>query len=161
MLGRPLPAALAGLTGHLVMDMTPHRDPELDASYVIDGLLGAVVLSTVACSSRLRKSDGRRGALWGAAFAALPDTELLAKLFVDIDEEDYLFPTHNGRLPHPQTHGLASNLSQVTLLIVSASAALLSRRRRRRRSGHAKQLMNARDHANVAYDLERPLLKAQ
>lgn len=134
-LGRPLPAALAGLAGHVVMDMTPHRDPEFDVSYVVDGLLGMAVLSIVAASKKIRESDSRRGALWGAAFAALPDTELLTKLFLDISEEDYLFPTHNGRLPHPQTHGFASNISQAALLFTSVSAALVQFRRRRRRSG--------------------------
>lgn len=130
-LGRPLPAAAAGLAGHLVMDMTPHRDPELDAGYVIDGLLGAAVLLAVATSRKLSESDIRHGAVWGAAFAALPDTELLAKLFVDVSGDDFFFPTHNGRLPHPQTHGLASNLSQVTLLAISIlSAAVVFRRRR-------------------------------
>jgi hypothetical protein len=124
-----LPAALAGIGWHAVLDVTPHRDPDSDVSYIVDGLLGAAVLSVLAGSRRLRKIDNRRAALWGAIGAGLPDIELSLKLFKNMKDEDYYFPTHNGKLPHPQTHGLVSTVSQGALVVFSLLAALARYRR--------------------------------
>jgi len=131
-IGRPVPAALSGVGWHMMLDMTPHRDPDHDISYVVDGLLGAAVLATVGGSKRFRTIDRNRAALWGAIGAGLPDTELLLKLFKNVHEEDYYFPTHNGMLPHRQTYGFKSTVTQAAFVVFSLAVALVALRRRGR-----------------------------
>lgn len=130
----PLPAAMVGVGGHLVMDALPHHDPEADLGYVIDGALGTAFLAFLLRSRRKRGADTRGGALWGAVGSALPDTELLVKLFKDIRDEEYLFPSHNGRLPHSSTGPWASTISQGAIVAFSLALCAVKVHRNRLRS---------------------------
>lgn len=122
LIDRPLPSALAGVSGHLLLDVVPHKDPEHDITYVADAALGLALLITLARSRRVRAVDQRRSALWGAIGAGLPDLELTVKLFKYVEDDEYLFPTHNGTLHHRQAEQLPSTLIQAALL---GGAALL------------------------------------
>lgn len=125
LIGRPIPAAAAGFSSHLLLDTFPHADPDLDISYVADSLVGAAFLTTLAVSKRLRHADRRHAGLVGGIAAGLPDLELLAKLVTTVHEEDYLYPTHNGRIPHRQTGMLISVLTQGALIALTVGLALL------------------------------------
>lgn len=83
----------------------------------------------------MREADARRAALWGAVGSGLPDTELLVKLFKDVETEDYVFPWHNGTLPHRQTLACRSTASQVGLVCVMLFLVWLKRRRWVKRCG--------------------------
>lgn len=116
LIGRPLPAAVAGVAGHVLMDVAPHHDPEEHVGYVVDSAIGLAFVSALALAPGVRGSKAGRAAIWGAVGAGLPDTELLAKLFVMVRPEQYIFPTHNYMLPHSEAEKRASTVSQVTLV---------------------------------------------
>ena len=115
LIGRPMPAALAGFTSHLVLDAVPHYDPDSEIGYVIDSLAGLAVLVALSRWHRIRRIDPARAALFGAVGSALPDVELLVKLFKDIESEQYLFPAHDGTIVHGETHRAASTAIQLAL----------------------------------------------
>ncbi|MBN2168396.1 MAG: hypothetical protein JW738_04065 [Actinobacteria bacterium] len=102
-IGKPFPAELAGIAGHIALDMIPHHDLESDLGRFIDTLLGAVVLRTVSKSAVLKKVDPSGACLLGAVGAALPDVELVVKAIREIDPGRFFFPSHNGLLPHGET----------------------------------------------------------
>jgi hypothetical protein len=129
LIGHPVPAALAGFAGHMALDIAPHYDPDSDLGYVVDSAAGCAVLACIACSRRIRGADTNRAALFGAIGSALPDLELLRKLFSDIESEQYMFPAHDGTLPHHQTHAAGSTVLQVVLVAVLLA---LTRRKARR-----------------------------
>jgi hypothetical protein len=137
LIGRPVPAAIAGFAGHLALDTFPHNDPESDVPYVVDSAAGAVILIAIATSRRIRAADPHHAALWGAIGAGVPDLELLAKLVTVVHQEDYLYPTHNGLIPHRHMRASWSTLSQVALIGVTLGLALWKRSRFRRASGNA------------------------
>jgi hypothetical protein len=123
LIGRPVPAALAGFAGHLAMDTFPHHDPDADIPYVVDSAVGLLAVVAIAASKKVRDADPRRAALWGAIGAGLPDLELLAKLVTIVEQEDYLYPTHNGAIPHRQTSMTLSLLSQALLIALTGGLA--------------------------------------
>lgn len=123
LIGRPLPAALAGFVGHMALDMAPHHDPDTDLGYVMDSAAGCAALAGIAWSRRIRRADANRAALFGAVGSALPDLELLRKLFWNIDSAQYMFPAHDGTLPHYQTHMTGSTVLQVALVAVLLALA--------------------------------------
>ena len=130
-IGRPVPAALVGFASHIAMDTFPHNDPETDIPYVVDSVIGLACLGVLAGSHRLRRADGHRAALAGAIGAAAPDLELLRKLFTTVHEEDYLYPTHNGTIPHRQTTPAISYGTQAALISVTVGIAVAKSRIRR------------------------------
>lgn len=132
-IGRPLPAAVAGVASHVALDASPHYDPDNDLSYVIDSAIGAVILARMTHSARLRRIDPRHASIAGALGAGLPDLEHLVTLFKYVPDEDYLFPTHNGTIEHRQTGVTQSNVSQAGICLVLLLAATLAVRRRLRR----------------------------
>jgi hypothetical protein len=115
----------------MALDTFPHHDPDGDIPYVVDSLAGAAVLALTAGSPWMRKADPRRAALWGAIGAGAPDLELLAKLFVTVEREDYFYPTHNGLIPHRQMDMIYSGVSQIALVALTVGLALLKWRRAR------------------------------
>jgi hypothetical protein len=135
LIGHPVPAAIAGFAGHLALDTFPHNDPESDVPYVIDSAVGVAVLIAIAASPGIRAADPHHAALWGAIGAGLPDLELLAKLVTVVHQEDYLYPTHNGLIPHRLMRASWSTLSQVAVIGVTLGLALWKRNRLRRASG--------------------------
>lgn len=133
MLGHPLAAAVLGFASHPLLDMAPHYDPDSELGYVLDAAVGCVALAALAANRAIRRTDRHHAAFWGAVGSALPDVELLIKLVKDVETEDYIFPWHNGRLPHRQTHLLFSTVSQVALTAVMLGLILLRLRARRLR----------------------------
>ena len=130
-IGRPVPAALAGFASHIALDTFPHNDPESDIPYLVDSAIGLVCLGVIAGSRRLRQADDHLSALAGAVGAAAPDLELLRKLVTTVHEEDYLYPTHNGTIPHRQTSAGISYLTQTALIVFTVGLAVLKWRLRR------------------------------
>lgn len=135
LIDRPVPAALAGLSSHLVTDVLPHYDPKSEVGYVSDGLLGIATLLLIARSRRVRDIDTRRAALWGAIGAALPDVELLRNLVEDVGNEQYVFPAHDGTLPHLQTDPVISTIFQAALTSILLALAWQKLRLERLRQG--------------------------
>ena len=131
LIGNPRRAALFGFASHVVLDIAPHYDPDTDIGYVMDSLAGCTALAYIAGSRRIRRADSNKAALYGAIGSALPDVELLRKLFKDVQSEDYMFPAHDGTLPHQQTHIAGSTISQ--LLLLASLLALVVRKARRLR----------------------------
>ena len=118
LIDRPVQAALAGVGSHIVLDMVPHYDPDSELGYVADALLGVLALTFIAGSTTIRRIDRRHALLWGAIGGALPDTELLMNLVENVEPEQYVFPSHDGTLPHLETDLLASTITQATLVAV-------------------------------------------
>lgn len=134
LLGRPVTAGVTGIGLHLAFDLVPHKDPEEDTGYITDTLLGLAVLAFLAKSNRMRAADPKRASLFGAIGSCLPDVELAAKLYMNLDDEQLLFPTHNGMLPHPQTGALASSLIQGSVISLFLLAAAWKQMRRHSRA---------------------------
>jgi len=129
-IGRPVPAALVGFASHIALDTFPHNDPESDIPYLVDSSVGLVCLGVIAASRGLHRADHNRSALAGAVGAAAPDLELLRKLFTTVHEEDYLYPTHNGTIPHHQTSAGISYVTQAALIAVTVGLAVMKWRLR-------------------------------
>lgn len=122
-------AVAAGLAGHVALDTFPHHDPEGEVPYVLDSLAGTVLLVALARSKAVKRVDPARASLWGAVGAGLPDVELLRKLVSSVEPEEYLFPTHNGTIPHRQADVLCSGLAQCALVAALAVPVLIKLRR--------------------------------
>lgn len=129
--GRPVPALLLGFASHVALDTFPHHDPDSDIPYVVDSVVGMIALVLIGKSRTIRRTDPKRAAFWGALGAGLPDLELLAKLVTTVEQEDYLYPTHNGLIPHRQMPALYSGITQVALVAFLTGLALLKWKRRR------------------------------
>jgi len=125
---RPVQAVLVGVGSHIVLDTIPHYDPDSELGYVTDALLGVLALTFIAGSATIRRIDGKHALLWGAIGGALPDTELLMNLVEDVEPEQYVFPSHNGTLPHLQTGMVASTIIQAAMVTV---LMMLARRKLR------------------------------
>ncbi|MBU4240795.1 MAG: hypothetical protein KKE79_01785 [Actinobacteria bacterium] len=123
LIDRPVQAALAGVGSHMLLDVMPHYDPDSELGYVIDALLGVLTLTYIAGSGTIRGIDTRHAILWGAICGALPDTELLVNLVEDMGPEQYVFPSHDGTLPHMQTGLAASTVSQAAMIAVLMAIA--------------------------------------
>ena len=134
LIGRPLPAFLICAASHIPLDVLPHHDPDSDIWYVVDSMLGVALISSIASSKTIGRLDPRRCATCGAIGSALPDVELLRKLFKEVDRKTYLFPTHNETLPQIQTGLFASTVSQASLVALSLVLAAMKMRRELRRS---------------------------
>jgi hypothetical protein len=132
LIGSPRGAAVFGFASHLALDAAPHYDPDSEIGYVLDSAAGCASLAFIAFSRRIRSAEGGKAALYGAIGSALPDVELLRKLFNDINSEDYMFPAHDGTLPHRQTHFAGSTFLQ--LLLIGSLLALVARKARRLRN---------------------------
>jgi hypothetical protein len=124
LIGRPVPAALAGFAGHVALDTFPHHDPDADIPYVVDSAIGLGLIVAIAASGRVKAADPGGAALWGAIGAGAPDLELLAKLVTIVEPEDYLYPTHSGLIPHRQTSMGISLLTQGVLIAVTVGLAI-------------------------------------
>jgi hypothetical protein len=132
LVGSPAPAAILGFASHPLLDMAPHYDPDSELGYVLDAASGCLAMSLIAANGAMRRTDRHRAALWGAVGSALPDLELLVKLFDrDFQTERYIFPWHNGKLPHRQTHFTGSTLLQLALVLVMLRLIALRVRKRR------------------------------
>lgn len=138
-IGRPLPAAIAGFVGHMALDAVPHADPESEAAYVLDSLAGAALIALLAASKGVRHADPAGSALAGAIGAGAPDVELLRKLFTTVSEEDYLYPSHRGTVPHRQTDTRTSLVVQGGLLLAALTAAFWKWSRLRGAQGGAER----------------------
>ena len=129
--GRPLPAVLLGFASHSVLDVAPHYDPDSELGYVMDASSGCAALALIAAYSSIRRTERHLATFLGAVGGALPDIELLVKLFDrDFETENYVFPWHNGTLPHMQTHLPGSTASQLALVAVMLGLVALKARRR-------------------------------
>jgi hypothetical protein len=132
LIGHPVPAALAGFAGHIALDTFPHDDPAGEIPYVIDSLVGAAFLVMLAKSRKAREFDTRHAALAGAIGAGAPDLELLAKLVTTVQPEDYLYPTHNGLIPHRRMRLEYSLATQAALIALTGGLAFWKWKRLKR-----------------------------
>jgi hypothetical protein len=134
LIGRPLPAFLICAASHVPLDVAPHHDPDSDIGYVVDSIIGAALISSLARSKNARRLDPGRSALFGAVGAALPDVELLRNVFKEVDRKTYLFPCHNETLPQMHAGPHASAVLQTALVTLSLALAAAKARRELRRS---------------------------
>jgi hypothetical protein len=132
LIGRPVPAALVGFAGHIALDTFPHDDPSGEIPYVVDSLIGAAVIAMLAKSRKVREVDTRRAALAGAIGAGAPDLELLAKLVTTVEQKDYLYPTHNGLIPHRQMRLEYSLITQAAFIALTVGLAFWKWKRLKR-----------------------------
>lgn len=116
-------AVAAGLVSHAVGDMVPHRDgPPLLDSF-------ASLLSLGYISARFGLASRQ---MLGAAAGVAPDVEHLARYAGHSLTKQPLFPTHNGRLPHPESG------TRVSQLVCGAIAVFCVLRAAKRESGQGK-----------------------
>jgi hypothetical protein len=122
---------LLGFASHSILDVAPHYDPDSELGYVLDASSGCAALALIATYGAIRGTELHLAAFLGAIGGALPDIELLVKLFDrDFETENYIFPWHNGTLPHMQTHLPGSTASQLALVAVMLGLVALKARRR-------------------------------
>ncbi|HHV63175.1 MAG TPA: hypothetical protein GXX51_11135 [Firmicutes bacterium] len=100
--GDPVTGFILGLGTHAVLDALPHHDYSNTATGVLDTLVAAVIVGTIAALG----VGGRYGILSGAVGGAVPDLEVVR---AHLNPRAYLppnpsrrliFPSHSGLIPH-------------------------------------------------------------
>ncbi len=92
LVGEPLLGSLAGIASHAVLDMIPHYDHP-DWRLELLGGVGALVLLLIL-------PFGTKAAVWGGLGGVLPDLENLFQKLGLYSRRRFIFPSHNGLLPH-------------------------------------------------------------
>ncbi len=92
LVGDPVIGALAGIASHAVLDMIPHYDHP-DWRLELLGGIGALILL-------LALPFGSTAAAMGGLGGMLPDLENLFQKLGWYPRRYFIFPTHNGILPH-------------------------------------------------------------
>lgn len=97
-----IPAALAvgaSVLTHVILDAIPHHDYRSLPAAVVDLALAFGILQLLAASGWVTNTS----MLWLGGFAgAAPDLEIIAVHWRAIPYARARFPSHTGRLPHPQ-----------------------------------------------------------
>ncbi len=125
---RPVPAFLAGVASHFVLDALPHwgtaeRERFLRVA-VADGLTGLAAMAALTAAAR----PGRRAAvLAGMAGAALPDLDKPAGLWFGISPWPRPVDSFHRWIQAEQPDRLGLETMAATLLAVSAVALVRKR----------------------------------
>lgn len=102
-------APVFGLGSHIVLDYFPHYDFE---KVSVELLLGAAAFSLLILAGWTGTNP-----MLGALFGALPDVENLLWKKGYLRDEQKVFPSHSGLVPHGREIG-AKNLAVQTALVV-------------------------------------------
>jgi hypothetical protein len=123
---RPLPAFVAGLASHVLMDMTLHfGDPGLDwDGFVrlarVDGTVGLGVVAAVAATA---PAPVRRSALVGLAGACLIDLDKPGRHFFGRSPFPPLVDRFHCRIQNEAPHGRWVEAAAAAALVAAVSAA--------------------------------------
>ena len=125
---RPVPAFLAGVASHFVLDALPHWGTAEHERFlrvaVADGLTGLAAMAALTAAAR----PGRRAAvLAGMAGAALPDLDKPAELWFGISPWPRPVDSFHRWIQDEQPDRLGLETMAATLLAVSAVALVRKR----------------------------------
>jgi hypothetical protein len=112
-------AFAVGVASHAVLDVVPHydiRDVRVDVGLLVAAVAALWVLGY-----------GPTPVFWGAAGGVLPDLEILLWRLGVLDKRRWVFPSHNGRIPHGREVGRRGLVVQ-GLLILGAAGCLAAMR---------------------------------
>jgi len=109
----PFLAGAYGVGSHVILDFVPHFDFERVRDEL---LLGALALGMV-----LLIAGGKSEPLVGALLGGVPDLENLFWKRGMIADEEKIFPSHSGLVPHGVETGRANLLVQTILAVVALS----------------------------------------
>ncbi len=129
-LGNPALAGSVSFFSHAILDAIPHHDPNHNIGNLIDSILGGLILCYIKVRNENEKSPVSSSALSGAFFSALPDFELVVKVFADPREEAFFFPTHNGEIRHGRINLFHSLILESAIVAASLIAARFLGKRR-------------------------------
>jgi hypothetical protein len=133
MVGRPVPAFIAGVASHVLMDMTPHfGGPGIDTGEFlrlarIDGTVGLGVTAAVAAAA---PASVRSSALVGLAGACLIDLDKPGRHFFGRSPFPPAVDRFHGHIQNEAPHGRWMEAATTAGLV---AAVLLAFRRRSRR----------------------------
>lgn len=142
-----------GFLSHVFLDAIPHHDPDQKIGYVIDSVLGVLILLFLKEINRSGVLPNSSSVISGAFFSAMPDLELVVKVFTDAADEHFFFPTHNGEIHHLRITFWKSLLLEALIVILSFLA--YRHFRNRRGLNNPKNLMNARYHPDIGKNFQR------
>lgn len=112
-------ASVLGLASHVILDMIPHYDFE---SVTLEIVLGLVVLGILigfdSCSLTV---------CLGGVFGVIPDIENLLYKLGKIRENQKIFPSHSGIVPHGRELGSKNLVFQIILTLCAIVYLVWSR----------------------------------
>ena len=109
-------AFAVGIVSHAALDALPHhdlKDVRLDVGLTLGALAG------LAAAGHLGTA-----VFWGALGAVVPDLEILFWRLGWIEERHWVFPSHNGRIPHGRALGRRWILPQALVALGAYAVAL-------------------------------------
>jgi hypothetical protein len=132
---RPVPAFVAGVGSHILMDMAPHfggldmDGPEFLRAARVDGALGLGVTAAVVA---VAPPAVRRSALAGLAGACLIDLDKPGRHFFGRSPFPAVVDRFHGRIQNEVPNGRRIEVATAAVLGVAVGAAFRHRRRRGR-----------------------------
>ena len=135
MVRRPVPALIAGVASHVLMDMTPHfGGPGMDTDEFlrlarIDGTVGLGVTVAVAAAA---PSSVRCGALVGLAGACLIDLDKPGRHFFGRSPFPPAVDRFHGQIQNEAPHGRWMEAATTAALVAAVLVAFRHRSRRGR-----------------------------
>ncbi len=130
-LDNPALAGLLGYASHALLDAIPHHDPDREIGYVIDSMLGGLILLYLRKKDKYKQSPNLSSVLSGAFFSSMPDLELVVKIFGDVKAERFFFPTHNGEVQHRRISFWISLFLETSIVALSFFACRYFKNRKR------------------------------
>ncbi len=103
-------ASLLGLASHVVLDAIPHYDFE---SVTLEILLGVVILAILIAVDRCTLTI-----CLGGLFGVIPDLENLFWKLGVIRDDQKVFPSHSGIVPHGAQVGRKNLVIQFIFIVV-------------------------------------------
>jgi hypothetical protein len=132
---RPVPAFVAGVASHVLMDMAPHfggldvDGPEFLRAARVDGAVGLGVTAAVVAAA---PPAVRRSALAGLAGACLIDLDKPGRHFLGRSPFPAAVDRFHGRIQNEVPNGRWTEAATAAALVVAVGAAFHHRRRRGR-----------------------------
>jgi hypothetical protein len=132
---RPVPAFVAGVASHVLMDVTPHfGEPDMgDDEFLrlarIDGSIGLGVTAAVAAAA---PRSVRRSALVGLAGACLIDLDKPGRHFFGRSPFPPAVARFHGHIQNEAPHGRWTEAATTAALVAAVGVAFHYRRRRGR-----------------------------
>jgi hypothetical protein len=132
---RPVPAFVAGVASHVLMDMAPHfggldvDGPDFLRAARVDGTVGLGVTAAVVAAA---PPAVRRSALAGLAGACLIDLDKPGRHFLGRSPFPAAVDRFHGRIQNEVPHGRWTEAVTAAALVVAVGAAFHHRRRRGR-----------------------------